>query len=269
MRRRQFLNRSIAASGSLLGLGKGKAVGESAGKVGPQASNKPAGAPVFDWHDLEGGFPKTVKPGYRHAPQESLDAWKDQKFGIRIHWGLYCLMGSDASWCLPHSSREFQNIYNTLYEFFNPTDFDPDSWMDLFQRAGARFFTFTTKHHEGFCMWPTETVVKSIRRAPHGLSFSPKHQPNYQDCLIHYSVMDTPYRKDIVGTLIKAARKRGVGVGLYLFPRRLARPGLCLGPLQLLLRPELHPAIRSQTVADVYRSGAKAIDGIDDLVWAH
>ncbi len=241
MRRRQFLNRSIAASGSLFGLGMGKAVGESVGKVGPQASNKPAGAPVFDWHDLEGGFPKTVKPGYRHAPQESLEAWKDQKFGIRIHWGLYCLMGSDASWCLPHSSREFQNIYNTLYEFFNPSDFDPDSWMDLFQRAGARFFTFTTKHHEGFCMWPTETVVKSIRRAPHGLSFSPKHQPNYQDCLIHYSVMDTPYRKDIVGPLIKAARKRGVGVGLYYSHVDWHDPAFAWDPYNFYYDPKFTP----------------------------
>ena len=215
MRRRQFLNKSIAASGSLFGLDKAIAFGESREQGKNQTSNKPTRGPVFDWHDLERGFPKTVSPGYHHAPEEAVEAWKDQKFGIRIHWGLYCLIGSDASWCLPHSTREFQNIYNTLYEFFNPTDFDADSWMDLFQRAGIRFFTFTTKHHEGFCMWPTETVVKSIRRAPHGLSFMPKHQPNFQDCMIHYSVMDTPYKKDIVGTLIKAARKRGVGVGLY------------------------------------------------------
>ena len=136
MRRRQFLNRSIAASGSLLGLGKEMGFGAMGSRDESQTANKPTRGPVFDWSDLQGGFPKTVKPGYRHAPQEALEAWKDQKFGIRIHWGLYCLMGSDASWCLPHSSREFQNIYNTLYEFFNPTDFNPDSWMDLFQRAG-------------------------------------------------------------------------------------------------------------------------------------
>ena len=218
MRRRQFLGKSIAASGGLLGLGGGVAFdpSQASGDEGKKpTTDKPTKGPVFDWRDLQRGFPKTVNPAYRHAPEEALEAWRDQKFGIRIHWGLYCLIGSDASWCLPHSSREFQNMYNTLYEFFNPTDYDPDSWMDLFQRAGARFFTFTTKHHEGFCMWPTETVVKSMRRAPHGLSFSPKHQPNFQDCLIHYSVMDTPYKKDIVGTLIKAARKRGVGVGLY------------------------------------------------------
>lgn len=241
MRRRQFLNRSIAASGSLLGLGKGTAFGEPGREGESQTGNKPTRGPVFDWHDLQGGFPKTVEPGYRHAPQEALEAWKDQKFGIRIHWGLYCLMGSDASWCLPHSSREFQNIYNTLYEFFNPSEYDPDSWMDLFQQAGARFFTFTTKHHEGFCMWPTETVVKSIRRAPHGLSFTPKHQPNYQDCLIHYSVMDTPYKKDIVGPLIKAARRRGVGVGLYFSHVDWHDPAFAWDPYNIYYDPKFTP----------------------------
>ncbi|HEV2245686.1 MAG TPA: alpha-L-fucosidase, partial [Terriglobia bacterium] len=122
MRRRQFLGKSIAASGGLLGLGGGIAFGpdpEADAEQESRTSERPASGPIFDWHDLQRGFPKTVDPAYRHAPKEALEAWKDQKFGIRIHWGLYCLIGSDASWCLPDSSREFQNTYNTLYEFFN------------------------------------------------------------------------------------------------------------------------------------------------------
>ncbi|HET7214403.1 MAG TPA: alpha-L-fucosidase [Terriglobia bacterium] len=241
MQRRQFLNKSIAASGGLFGLGKSVAFADPGLQGETQTDNKPTKKPVFDWHNTKRGFPKTVNPEYRHAPQEALEAWKDQKFGIRVHWGLYCLMGSDASWCLPYSSREFQNIYNTLYEFFNPTDFDPDSWMDLFQRAGARFFTITTKHHEGFCMWPTETVVKSIRRSPQGLSFSPHHQPNFQDCLIHYSVMDTPYKKDIVGPLIKSARKRGVGVGLYFSHVDWHDPAFAWDPYNFYYDPNYTP----------------------------
>lgn len=216
MRRRQFLGKSIAATGSMFGIERAMALGQGSGeKRKVQASSCTGNGPLFEWSDLERGFPKTLNPSYHHAPKEILEAWQDQKFGVRIHWGLYCLIGSDASWCLPCSSKPFQTIYDTLYEFFNPTDFDPDSWMDLFQRAGAKFFTLTTKHHEGFCMWPTQTTVKSIRRAPHGLSFKPNHEPNFQDCLINYSVMDTPYKKDIVGAVVKAARKRGVGVGLY------------------------------------------------------
>lgn len=222
MRRRQFLNKSIIATGSLLRLGQERksqpylANGlTSDQKKKSQRGDGPANAQIFSWRDISRGFPKSVSPEYHHAPESVVEAWKDQKFGIRIHWGLYCLMGGDASWCLPYSSKEFQSIYNTLYEFFNPTDFDADAWMDLFQRAGAKFFTFTTKHHEGFCMWPTQTVVKSIKRAPHGLSFFPKHGPNFEDCLINYSVMDTPYGKDIVGAVVKAARKRGLGIGLY------------------------------------------------------
>jgi len=244
MRRRQFLGKSIAASGGLFGLGGGVVFSphqESGTARESKTSERPTSGPVFDWGDLQRGFPKTVDPGYRHAPEAALEAWKDQKFGIRIHWGLYCLIGSDASWCLPHSSREFQNVYNTLYEFFNPTDFDADSWMDLFQRAGAKFFTITTKHHEGFCMWPTETVVKSIRRAPHGLAFTPKHEPNYQDCLIHYSVMETPYKKDLVGSLVKAARKRGVGVGLYYSHVDWHDPAFAWDPYNFYYDPNFTP----------------------------
>jgi alpha-L-fucosidase len=170
---------------------------------------------VFNWRVIEQGWPKTVRPDYQHAPDSAVQAWKDLKFGVRIHWGLYFLIGADASWVLPHSSKEFQDIYGTLYEFFNPTSFDADAWMDLFQRAGAKFFTFTTKHHEGFCLWPTATLQKSIRRASHGFSFFPNHKPNFEECTINYSIMDSPYRRDIVGAITRAARRKGVGVGYY------------------------------------------------------
>ena len=76
----------------------------------------------------------TVDPDYHHAPPATVEAWKDLKFGMPIHWGPYSVMGLDASWPLQGSSKEFQNIYFTLYQMFNPTDFNVDDWAGLASR---------------------------------------------------------------------------------------------------------------------------------------
>jgi alpha-L-fucosidase len=164
------------------------------------------------YNEMSGLDITQIDPSYAHAPQRAVENFEDMKFGLRIHWGLYAMVGSDASWALPHSSQEFRNIYGTLYQFFNPTDFDADAWMNMMTRAGMKYFTITTKHHDGFCLWPTETWQKSIRLTPKGISLGVGH---YEDCLIHYSIMDTPYRKDIIGALVGAARKKGLGVSFY------------------------------------------------------
>ncbi|MGH9395483.1 MAG: alpha-L-fucosidase, partial [Terriglobia bacterium] len=156
--------------------------------------------------------PSTADPDYRHAPQEAIDAFKDLKFGIRIHWGLYCLIGSHESWGLAGANREFWNIYNVLHQFFNPTDFDAGSWMDLFERAGIKFFTFTTKHHEGFCMWPTTTTQQCPRLTAEAFNEGCEHLETVTN---NYSIIDSPYKKDIVRAVVDAGRKKGMSVGLY------------------------------------------------------
>lgn len=223
MRRRQFLNKSLLATGGVWSARKGLGVPMPAPAEGGitgldsalAAADEPGTGPVYDWHHQKDNAPDTADPDYQHAPTESVEAWKDKKFGIRIHWGVYCLIGSNASWSLPNSSREYQDLYGTLYEFFDPTEFDADQWMDLFDRAGAKFFTFTSKHHDGFCMWPTRTTQKAIRRTHNGISFRPRQPPNFEGCTINYSIVDTPYRKDIVGAIVQAARRKGLGIGLY------------------------------------------------------
>lgn len=164
------------------------------------------------YNEMSGLDITQTDPGYAHAPQTAVENFEDMKFGLRIHWGLYAMVGSDASWALPHSSLEFRNIYGTLYQFFNPTEFDADAWTNMMAGAGMKYFTITTKHHDGFCLWPTETWQKSIRQTSKGISVGVGH---YEDCLIHYSIMDTPYRKDIIGALVGAAQKKGLGVSMY------------------------------------------------------
>ncbi len=167
---------------------------------------------ALDREAMQRGWARTVDPDYHHAPESAIEAFKDLKFGIRIHWGLYCLIGSHESWGLAGANAEFWNIYNILYEFFDPTDFNADTWMDLFQRAGIRFFTFTTKHHDGFCLWPTQTTQPSIRLTPRAFM----NGCEYTEAVTHhYSVMESPYQRDIVGALVAAARRKDIKIGLY------------------------------------------------------
>ncbi len=99
--------------------------------------------------------------------QEKLEDWRDRKFGLLMHWGLYAQLGIVESWALcsedqPFQDRggvpyeEFKRMYFGLIQEFNPTEFDPEPWARAAKKAGMRYVVFTTKHHDGFSMWDTE-----------------------------------------------------------------------------------------------------------------
>jgi alpha-L-fucosidase len=218
MRRRSFLERSIAVMGGLCPASHGTKSGvvSAAGAVADEEPCSESRYKVLnallDRKAMQRGWARTVDPNYQHAPQSAVEAFKDLKFGIRIHWGLYCLIGSHESWGLAGANPQFWKIYNVLYQFFNPTDFDADAWMDLFRRSGIRFFTFTAKHHDGFCMWPTKVKQQSSALAAEAFNLGCEHTTLVTN---NYSIMDGPYRRDIVGALVKAARQKDVKIGLY------------------------------------------------------
>jgi alpha-L-fucosidase len=98
--------------------------------------------------------------------QEKLERWRDLKFGLLMHWGLYAQLGIVESWALcsedqPFQDRggipytEFKEMYFGLVRAFNPVDFDPTPWARAAREAGMRYVIFTTKHHDGFSMWDT------------------------------------------------------------------------------------------------------------------
>jgi len=208
MERRKFL-KSSTALGALAGLGLSKS---GAGSLSALAAPSPVPAP----QDFEQLWDGPVDPDYQHASPAAVERWRDWKFGMRIHFGVYSVLSLDASVSLMGSSPEFQKIYFTLYEVFDPTAFDADQWADLAQRAGMKYFVMPTRHADGFSMYDTKTRVKSIRRVvtPYAEGLQPgigRTEP----CFINYSVMDTPFQKDIVGALVRAFRKRGMGIGLY------------------------------------------------------
>jgi alpha-L-fucosidase len=152
----------------------------------------------------------TPIPEYQWAPESAYEAFRDLKFGARVHWGIYSIWHRGAeSWPFLPMSFEDRQTYNNLYRTWNPVGFNADGWMDIFKESGMRMFAFTTKHHEGFSMFDTSTRVKSRANwtAPGG--------PKIESCDLAYSIMETPFRRDVVKELCDAAHKRDIKIDLY------------------------------------------------------
>lgn len=109
---------------------------------------------------------------------EKLDKWQDQKFGVLFHWGLYSVPGIVESWSICSEdvdwiSRkkdmtydEYKKWYYGLKDSLNPTQFNPDQWADIMKDAGMKYMIFTTKHHDGFCMFDSKYTDFSIANGP-------------------------------------------------------------------------------------------------------
>ena len=102
--------------------------------------------------------------------QERLEWFQDQKIALFLHWGPYSQLGITPSWPLSdgdsHWSRKgmdwvtdpdvFRKQYQDMAKCFNPIMFNPDKWADFALESGFKYLIFTTKHHDGFCMFETE-----------------------------------------------------------------------------------------------------------------
>jgi alpha-L-fucosidase len=123
--------------------------------------------------------------------------WREYGLGQFIHWGVYAIPGGTwngktykyaAEWIRSWSELP-KSTYDSLYLQFNPTNFDAKRWAKQAKQMGARYLVFTTKHHDGFCLWNSE----------------------YTD----YTVAHTPYKKDIVREVVDAYNAEGIDVYLY------------------------------------------------------
>lgn len=162
------------------------------------------------WIKVQSFIEETPHPDYDQASEEAREAFRDMKYGIRIHWGLYSMLHLNGeSWPLLQMSNEERQSYQQLFLTFRPTGFSAQEWMRFFAEAGMRCMAITTKHHEGFSMFDTKTRVK--RR----VNWTAPGGPAIEDCDLSYSVMETPYGKDIIRELCDEARKRGIKIDLY------------------------------------------------------
>lgn len=107
-----------------------------------------------------------------------LDKWQDLKFGVLFHFGLYSVPGIVESWSvcsedvdwitrkgnLPYD--KYKEWYWSLKDSLNPTEFNPDQWADVIEKAGMKYMVFTTKHHDGFCNFDTRLTDFKITDGP-------------------------------------------------------------------------------------------------------
>lgn len=147
---------------------------------------------------------------YRHASEAAHQAFRDMKYGVRIHWGLYSLLPhARESWTFLELPDEERQKWLESYRSWNPQGFNATAWMQFFQRAGFECFAITTKHHEGFSLWDTKTRVK---QRP---NFSVPGKPTIENCDVAFSVMETPFKRDIIRELTDAARLHDIKINLY------------------------------------------------------
>lgn len=135
------------------------------------------------------------------AEADRLQAFREAKFGMFIHWGPYSIASVEASWPImrPGNWGISEADYRALPARFNPAQFDARAWVRLAKAAGQRYMVFTTKHHDGFSMFDTQYS--------------------------NYKITKTPYGKDIVAQLAEAAKAEGMPLGFYYSPPDMDHPG--------------------------------------------
>jgi len=135
------------------------------------------------------------------GPEDRIKRFNDAKFGMFIHWGPYSLASVEASWPIMGQPRWGipEADYRRLPARFNPVKFNPEAWVRLAKAAGQRYIVFTSKHHDGFCM--------------------------FDSAYTNYKITRTPYGKDIAAQLAQAARKENIPLGFYYSPPDLNHAG--------------------------------------------
>jgi alpha-L-fucosidase len=147
---------------------------------------------------------------YKHASEKTYEEFKDMAFAVRIHFGIYSMREwRGESWPFLWLRFAGKQKYQQLYKRFNPTGFNAEEWMQFFERSGCKGFAITTKHHEGFSLFDTKTRVKSR------INWSAKPEPEIEECDLAYSVMETPFKRDIIKELCDAGHAHGIKIDLY------------------------------------------------------
>jgi len=177
------------------------------------------------WNDAQ----KTNRVEKSEASQHRLDWWREARFGMFIHWDMSSVAASEISWSKqfyqddgehyknnPRPSAELYHVhehqfwldwfkpavpgevYDNLYKSFYPGMFDADKIVAQAKAAGMKYIIEVSKHHNGFCMWDTKFT--------------------------DYNIMHTPFHRDILGEMAKAAKRAGLKFGVYYSQRDWHHP---------------------------------------------
>lgn len=140
-------------------------------------------------------FAQAIYEDERYVPEkdplviEKLNQWQNIKFGLLMHWGNYSQWGIVESWSLcpedygwcerkkgsnPQNYSEYKKDYEALKKTFNPTGFNPEQWAKAAKAAGMKYVVFTTKHHDGFCMFDSKYTNYKVTDKDCPFSTNPK-----------------------------------------------------------------------------------------------
>jgi alpha-L-fucosidase len=128
---------------------------------------------------------------------ERMAWWRDARFGMFIHWGLYAVPAGEwkgrhtpkiGEWIMKNERIPVEE-YETLVPQFNPTKFDAREWVRIAKAAGMKYIVITSKHHDGFALFDSKVS--------------------------DYDVMATPFKRDILKELADACRAEGIRLGFY------------------------------------------------------
>ena len=161
----------------------------------------------------EFSFAQIYQPNWQSLDSRPVPQWfKDAKFGIFIHWGVYSVpgwstKGNYAEWYQQglqtndtarqkfHKAKFGNRTYYDLANDFKAELFNPDEWAKLFEESGAKYIVLTSKHHDGFTLCPSKEADR--------------------DWGFKWNAVDVGPKRDLIGDLFKAVRKTSVHAGMY------------------------------------------------------
>ena len=129
---------------------------------------------------------------------ERMEWWREARFGMFIHWGVYALpagiwdgrqIGSIGEWIMNRAKIPVAD-YQRMAKNFNPVNYDPDAWVRMAKDAGMKYIVITSKHHDGFALFETKASKWNV-------------------------VDGTAYGKDLLKPLAEACKKHGIKLGFY------------------------------------------------------
>jgi alpha-L-fucosidase len=154
-----------------------------------------APTPTADTSVMATSESATLAPPSR---DERMAWWRNARFGLFIHWGLYSTAAGEwqgkpaagaGEWLLTNARADPAEYRRELLPAFTAEKFDARAWAELARDAGMQYVVITTKHHDGFCLWPSD--------------------------LTDYDTASTPFRRDVMRELSDAVRAAGLRMGWY------------------------------------------------------
>lgn len=168
-------------------------------------------------------------------PDKDMEWFKDAKFGMFIHWGLYSILGK-GEWVM-FNKRIAIDKYAELSKQFEAKKFNADAWAKVAEEAGMKYMVLVSKHHDGFALWDSKASKDG------------------------FTSVNSAAHKDFVSEYVTAARKKGLRVGLYYSPLDWRFPGFFF--------PNMYRASAEEMKAQTYGQVRELLSnyGKIDLLW--